>query len=122
MNWYLGVLKKYVVFRGRARRREYWMFTLFSVIITVVLAVLERIAGPFHESRVLATLYSLAVFLPTLAVAVRRLHDTGRSGWWLLIGFVPFIGWIILSVFLVLDSQPGENQYGANPKGTEILI
>jgi len=108
MNWYLAVLKKYVVFSGRARRKEYWMFTLVNVIVLVLLAVLKLNA--------LYGLYSLAVLLPSLAVLVRRLHDTGRSGWWFLIGLVPLIGGIILLVFRVQDSKPGENQYGANPK------
>jgi uncharacterized membrane protein YhaH (DUF805 family) len=113
MDWYLQALKKYAEFNGRARRTEYWMFALFNVIISLVLGLIEGIAG---GPGVLASLYSLAVFVPSIAVSVRRLHDTDRSGWWLLIGFVPLFGVIALLVFMVLDSQPGNNQYGANPK------
>jgi uncharacterized membrane protein YhaH (DUF805 family) len=118
MNWYLEVLKKYAVFNGRARRKEYWMFFLFNIIIEVVLGLVEGFAGIAPESgqSVLGTLYMLAVLLPSLAVVVRRLHDTDRSGWWLLIALVPIIGAIVLLVFMVQDSQPGENQYGPNPK------
>jgi len=114
MNWYLDVLKKYATFTGRARRTEYWMFALFNIIIIAVLTFLDTLMG---IPGVLSGLYSLAVFLPGLAVAVRRLHDTGKSGWWILIALVPFIGFIVLLVFMVLDSQPGENQHGPNPKG-----
>jgi uncharacterized membrane protein YhaH (DUF805 family) len=118
MNWYLEVLKKYAVFNGRARRKEYWMFFLFNIIIAVILGLVEGFAGiaPESDQSVLGTLYMLAVLLPGLAVGVRRLHDSDRSGWWLLIAFVPIIGAIILLVFMVQDSQPGENQYGPNPK------
>ena len=114
MNWYLDVLKKYAVFTGRARRKEYWMFVLFSVIVTIVLSLVEGIVG---GPGVLSGLYALAVLLPSIGVGVRRLHDTGRSGWWILIGLVPLVGIIVLIVFFVADSQPGTNQYGPNPKG-----
>ncbi len=113
MNVYLDVLKKYAVFSGRARRTEYWMFFLFNLLIAFVLGAIE---GIFKGSGLLGTLYSLAVFIPSLAVGARRLHDTNRSGWWLLISLIPLIGVIILIVFLVQDSQPGENKYGPNPK------
>lgn len=112
MHWYLEVLKKYAVFSGRARRREYWMFFLVNFIVGLVLAVIGRVL----DLEILQYLYSLAVLLPGLGVAVRRLHDTGRSGWWLLIALVPLIGAIVLLVFLVSDSQPDTNQYGPNPK------
>ena len=114
MNWYLDVLKKYAVFTGRARRKEYWMFVLFSVIVTIVLSLVEGIVG---GPGVLSGLYALAVLIPSIAVGVRRLHDTGRSGWWILIGLVPLVGIIVLIVFFVADSQPGTNQYGPNPEG-----
>lgn len=112
MNWYLDVLKKYVVFEGRARRMEFWMFNLISFIIVCVLSGIEVALGIFG----LSALYSLAVLLPSIAVAARRLHDTDRSGWWLLIAFVPFIGLIVLLVFYFLDGTPGDNRFGANPK------
>ncbi|OPL14085.1 MAG: hypothetical protein AVO34_06205 [Firmicutes bacterium ML8_F2] len=118
MHWYLDVLKKYFVFQGRAHRTEYWMFTLFSVLVYIALMIIEGILGMGSETGLglLSTLYSLAVLLPSLGVAVRRLHDTNRSGWWLLIGLVPIVGGIVLLVFMVMDSQPGSNQYGLNPK------
>jgi uncharacterized membrane protein YhaH (DUF805 family) len=114
MNWYLAVLKKYAVFGGRARRMEYWMFFLFNFIISFAIGFLESIIG---SPMILSTIYSLAVFVPGLAVTVRRLHDTGKSGWWILIAFVPFVGWLILLIFMFIDGTPGANQYGENQKG-----
>jgi len=119
MYWYMIALQKYAVFTGRAQRKEYWYFYLFSVLITLALAILDMLIGSFDKVSgvgVLSGLYSLAVLIPNLAVTVRRLHDTGRSGWWFLIVLVPFIGGIVLLIFLVQDSMPGTNQYGANPK------
>lgn len=113
MEWYLKVLKNYVGFQGRARRKEYWMFVLFNLIIGLVLGFVE---GMLNLSQVLSTIYTIAVFLPSLAVGVRRLHDTGRSGLWLLISFIPLIGLIVLLVFFCEDSKDHENQYGPNPK------
>lgn len=113
MNWYLEVLKKYAVFSGRARRKEYWMFILFNIIIIIVLGIVEGILG---IPGILSSLYCLAVLIPGIAVSVRRLHDTDRSGWWFLIGFVPLIGAIVALIFMVQDSKPGENRYGVNPK------
>lgn len=115
MNWYIEVLKKYVVFTGRARRKEYWFFVLFSFIITSVLSFIDMNLGIG-----LASIYSLAVLLPSIAVLVRRLHDTGRSGWWALLMLIPLIGAIVLIVFTVQDSKPGKNQFGNNPK--EIVV
>jgi uncharacterized membrane protein YhaH (DUF805 family) len=116
MNWYLEVLKKYAVFTGRARRKEYWMFVLVNAIIGLVLGLIgSSIAGDSGWS-LLSIIYSLAVLVPGLAVSVRRLHDTNRSGYWLFIYFVPFVGAIILLFLMVQDSQEGENQYGPNPK------
>lgn len=119
MNWYLEVLKKYAVFSGRARRKEYWFFILFNIIISLVLGVIDGFTGSYSEAAglgLLGGIYSLAVLIPGIAVTVRRLHDTGRSGWWFLIVLVPVIGALALLVFMVLDSKPGQNQYGANPK------
>jgi len=113
MNWYIEVLKKYAVFDGRARRTEFWMFSLFNFIITIVLLVAE---GLFGSSSIVSMLYSLAVLIPCITVSVRRLHDTDRSGWWLLIVLIPIIGVIVLIVFMVQDSKAGENKYGLSPK------
>ncbi|MFT3917352.1 MAG: DUF805 domain-containing protein [Anaeromyxobacteraceae bacterium] len=112
MDWYLGVLKKYVEFNGRARRTEYWMFLLINLAVSVGLMLVDGVLGTLF----LGTLYSLGVLLPSLAVTVRRLHDTSRSGWWILIGFVPVIGLIVLIIFMAQDSKPGTNEYGPNPK------
>jgi uncharacterized membrane protein YhaH (DUF805 family) len=112
MNWYTAVLKKYATFSGRARRKEYWMFTLINMIIITVLQIIDFTIGTMFISGI----YSLIVFLPSLAVAVRRLHDIGKSGWWLLINIIPVIGFIVMIVFLVKDSEPGPNKYGPNPK------
>lgn len=114
MEWYMKVIRNYAGFEGRARRQEYWMFTLFNVIISLVLSLLANIASFFS---ILSMLYALAVLLPSLAVGARRLHDTGRSGWMLLLGLIPVIGGIILIVFMCQDSQNGDNQFGPNPKG-----
>ena len=121
MSWYLKALKNYVGFNGRARRREYWFFTLFSFLMTIALSILDLIIFNLSSETVLGMFtgaYALAVIIPTLAVTFRRLHDTGKSGWWLLINFVPMIGSLIFIVLLLLDSQPGENQYGSSPKSS----
>ena len=122
MSWYLQVLKKYAVFRGRARRKEYWYFVLFNTIIITVLGLISILIGTGDSAgifTVLSWLYSLAVLLPSLGVSIRRLHDTGRSGWWLFIGLIPLIGTIILLIYMVSDSQAGTNQYGPSPKLVE---
>ncbi len=121
MSWYLEVLKQYAVFSGRARRKEYWFFFLFNILIAFVLGVIDGLIGTFTETGVgiLGTLYSLAVFIPGIAVSVRRLHDTNRSAWWLLIALIPLIGAIVLFIFMILDSTPGANQYGSNPKAID---
>ncbi|NMF58125.1 DUF805 domain-containing protein [Pseudanabaena yagii] len=115
MEWYLLALKKYAEFNGRAKRNEYWYFVLFNFLIALVLGFIDgllhlTVAGGLG---VLGSLYSLAVLVPGIAAGIRRLHDTGRSGWWLLIGFIPFVGVIILIVFLASESQPEPNQYDA---------
>lgn len=131
MNWYLKVLKQYVDFGGRARRTEYWMFTLFNVIISIVLGLVDGLvlgSGSFATASgagsvgfsanlgLLGSIYALAVLLPSLAVAVRRLHDTDRSGWWILIGLIPLVGGIVLLVFFVMEGTRGPNRHGADPK------
>ncbi|RLV61655.1 DUF805 domain-containing protein [Parashewanella curva] len=112
MEHFIGCLKKYADFSGRARRQEYWMFILFYLIFYVVLAVVDGLMGTW----ILTTVLSLGLLVPSLAVGARRLHDTGRSGWWLLIGLIPLIGSIVLLIFFVMDSHD-DNEYGPNPKG-----
>ena len=114
MNWYIGCWKKFVDFNGRARRQEYWMFVLFSFLASVALQIVDGILG---TAGALAGIYGLAALIPSLAVTVRRLHDTDRSGWMILISLIPIVGAIVLLVFLCSDSKPGDNRFGANPKG-----
>lgn len=119
MNWYLEVLKNYAVFSGRSRRKEYWYFVLFNIIIITALAGMDIAIGSFSSEAgigLLSGIYSLAVLIPGIAVSVRRLHDTDRSGWWLLIAFIPLIGYFALLIFTIQDSTPGQNKYGVNPK------
>ncbi|MDQ6647254.1 MAG: DUF805 domain-containing protein [Pseudomonadota bacterium] len=112
-DWYLKCVKgHYADFDGRARRTEYWMFFLANLIIAIVISLVGRII----HLPVLSSLYSLAVLLPGLAVGARRLHDTGRTGWWLLIGLLPVIGWIWLLVLFAIEGDRGSNPYGADPK------
>ena len=121
MNYFIDCLtKKYACFSGRARRQEYWMFVLFNIIAGIIIGVIAGVLVSVTNVAAFAflgTIYNLAVLIPGFAVLFRRLHDTGRSGWWWLLAFIPIIGWIVLIVFCCLDSQPGENQYGPNPKG-----
>ena len=112
MNWYIGALKNYAGFSGRARRTEFWMFFLVNVIIGIVIGVIDAIL----KTSIIGYLYELAVLIPTLAVGARRLHDTGKSGWWQLIGIIPFVGLIVLIIFWAAPGNPAPNQYGANPK------
>ena len=114
MDYYTGVLKKYADFSGRARRAEYWMFALINFVIGIVLAIVDGILG---TGGMVGLIYSVGVFIPSLAVLARRLHDTNRSGWWMLIALIPILGWIAILIFLTQDSTPGDNKYGPNPKG-----
>lgn len=120
MEWYLQALKKYATFEGRARRKEFWFFVLFNFLAMLALSIIDAVTGAYSEELgigLLSGLYALAVFIPSIAVTVRRLHDTDRSGWWILLSFIPLIGAIVLLVFEVLDSTPGDNRFGPNPKG-----
>ncbi|EKX87949.1 DUF805 domain-containing protein [Alloprevotella sp. oral taxon 473] len=119
MKYFLYCLQHYADFNGRARRSEYWYFVLFNFIVSILIGLsLGVIAGLLNVPALvyLAYLWSLAVFIPSLAVSVRRLHDIGRSGWWLLLSLIPLVGAIILIIWHCTDSQPGANQYGPNPK------
>ncbi|MBX9427187.1 MULTISPECIES: DUF805 domain-containing protein [Streptomyces] len=112
MNWYLEAFKKYAVFSGRARRKEFWMFQLISLIVSIILYGIDLAIG----MPLLGSLYALAILLPALGLFVRRLHDTDRSGWWILIGLVPLVGSIVLIVFACLEGDQRENGHGPNPK------
>ncbi len=119
MDYYFGVLKKYAVFRGRSQRKEYWMFCLFSTIISFAIGFIDVSLGTFDFETgygLLGGIYTVAILLPGVAVSVRRLHDTDRNGWWLFIVLIPIFGAITVFVFMVLDSTTGKNQYGDNPK------
>ncbi len=132
MEWYIKVLKQYNDFKTRARRKEYWMFFLFSIIISGTLGIIDNyfelyygasyefIEGSFVEkdstNGLLSGIYSLFILVPSLAVAVRRLHDVGKSGWMLLVALIPLIGAIWLLILFCKDSQIEENKWGANPK------
>jgi uncharacterized membrane protein YhaH (DUF805 family) len=114
---------KYADFNGRARRSEYWWFALFVGLLFVVLEILFGVLGQASSTLtgimgLLLLIVAVGLIVPSLAVGARRLHDTGKSGWWLLLNLVPF-GGIVLLVFFLLDSTPGPNQHGANPKGIE---
>ena len=118
MYWYLEVLKKYKDFSGRARRKEYWMFVLIDALIRLALSIVDfQLFGtPMDKYGPIIALYSNILFLPTLAVSIRRLHDVGKSGWMLLVLLIPIIGIIWIFILDIMDSEPDENKYGPNPK------
>ena len=124
MNWYLAVLKKYADFKGRARRKEYWMYTLFQILFGIVAMMLDGALGltvgllPYGF---IYLAYTLATFIPSLAVTCRRLHDTSKSGWMFLIVLIPIVGAIWLLVLMCLDSTPGTNKWGPNPKNEQAI-
>jgi uncharacterized membrane protein YhaH (DUF805 family) len=121
MKWFMIVLKKYADFSGRAQRAEYWFFILFYLLFFLGLSIVDNTLGLLNENigvGLLGGLFALALLIPSIAVSIRRLHDTSRSGWWLLIGLIPLVGEIVLLVFYCLDSTPGTNAYGPNPKET----
>ena len=131
MKWFLKCLKQYADFSGRARRREYWFFQLFNLIFFIViilslglianaLGANDSITPEFGLNTIIGLLiifYVLALTIPSIAVTIRRLHDTGNSGWMLFISLIPLIGPIWLFILYVKNSQPGENKWGPNPKG-----
>lgn len=119
MNWYLKVLRQYADFNGRARRKEYWMFVLINIMFMLVAMGFDNMLsidfggagyGPIY------LIYSLALVIPSFAVGIRRLHDTGRSGWMMLLSLIPLIGQIWLIVLFATEGNPGVNEYGSNPK------
>ncbi len=122
MNWYLKVLRQYADFNGRARRMEYWMFILFNIIFAIAAVILDNLLGLKFSSEIpygfIYLIYVLATLIPGIAVAVRRLHDVDKSGWFYLIAFIPIIGTIWLLILFFTEGTPGTNQYGVNPKET----
>ncbi len=118
MYWYIKVLKSYAVLAGRARRQEFWMFVLVNMVISIALTLMDTAVfdAPVEGIGPLYGIYGLGVMVPGITVTVRRLHDIGKSGWYVLLALIPFVGGIWLLVLTCLDSQPGDNQYGPNPK------
>lgn len=132
MDWFLDVIKnKYAKFDGRARRKEYWMFQLFYYIFLCLIFLFTAIGISINNTgsfpilgsilmgigAIILTIFMFGLIIPSLALTIRRLHDIGRSGWWILIGAIPYIGPIVLFIFCCLDSESGTNKYGPNPKG-----
>jgi uncharacterized membrane protein YhaH (DUF805 family) len=137
MEWMLMPLRRYADFSGRSRRKEYWMFVLFTLLVYLALAVVFFVGGGatglFDQTGAppelgvigwlvfgLFGIFALAIFIPSLAVMVRRLHDQDKSGWFILLQFIPYIGGIIILVFMCIDGTRGENRYGPDPKGENI--
>lgn len=123
MNWYFQVLRKYAVFAGRARRKEYWMFGLIHTLIIFALRYPHPFTATIDPERHLdqiRMLYLFATFIPFVAVSVRRLHDTNRSGWWCLLVLIPLIGFIPALIFMTEAGQPGDNRFGPDPKSESI--
>lgn len=133
MEWMILPLRRYAQFSGRARPKEYWMYVLFLILCSMAISIVEAAlglgvtdrwawrhgwmmgAGAYHSGGPLTALFWLGTFVPSLAVSVRRLHDTDRSGWWLLLWLIPFVGWIILLVFMVTGGTRGPNRFGPDP-------
>lgn len=123
MNHYLSVLKQYAVFSGRCRRKTFWLFLLFSTLISLACSAVDELLGLriFREQGLLSFLYSVAVLLPSLGVGVRRLHDLDRSGWWLLIMLIPLVGTLLLLIYFCLRGTAGPNRFGADPLDAPAL-
>lgn len=122
MNYYSICLSKFADFSGRARRREYWTFVLVNCLIALLLLTLGLTFGEDSPaSNIMVTIFYLIMLVPNLSVSVRRLHDIGKSGWYMFLSLIPLIGGLILLIWSLMDSEPGENQYGKNPKEEENL-
>lgn len=120
MNWYLKVFKQYLDFSGRARRKEYWMFILFHFIALFLLITIDTTIGTTYgeaEVGILYMVYFVLSIIPGLAVSVRRLHDLGKSGTWIFINFIPFIGGLWFLILTCMEGESKSNKWGQNPKG-----
>jgi uncharacterized membrane protein YhaH (DUF805 family) len=120
VNWLVNPLKKYVVFSGRASRKEYWMFVLWIILIYLVLVLLDNFLKIKLDDvpsfvALLSRIWAWAVALPLVSICVRRLHDTSRSAWWLMIGLVPVLGLIGLFVYMIMNGTTGNNKFGLDP-------
>jgi uncharacterized membrane protein YhaH (DUF805 family) len=135
MEWMLMPLRRYADFSGRSRRKEYWMFTLFILLVYAVVGILFVMGANFAAlgtggdpeisvigwiAIALFVIFALAIIIPSIAVIVRRLHDQDKSGWFILIQFVPYIGGIVMLVFMCIEGTKGENRFGPDPKGQNI--
>ncbi len=127
MEWFIKVLRNYAVFDGRARRKEFWMFVLFNIIIGIVISIIDNILGTTYKVDsflgantikigILNSIYSLGLLIPSIAVSIRRLHDLGKSGWYYLLVFIPLIGSIWLIILFATQGNSGENAFGPDPK------
>lgn len=119
MKWYLKCWKQYADFSGRARRKEYWMFVLFNIIVAIIAGIIDGVLGLINPEiglGIFGGLYSLAVLIPSIAVAVRRLHDIGKSGWYYLLGLIPIVGTIVLLIWFCTEGEHGVNKWGEDPK------
>ncbi|MCM2679883.1 DUF805 domain-containing protein [Echinimonas agarilytica] len=112
MDYFVDALRKFAVFSGRERRKSYWMFVLFYLIFYIVAALIDQMIG----GMTISTIFTLLLLVPSISISARRLHDTGRTGWWQLIGLIPLVGMLVLIFFYCQDSDDGANDYGANPK------
>ncbi|MHB8087994.1 MAG: DUF805 domain-containing protein [Anaerolineaceae bacterium] len=124
MKYYVAALKKYAVFSGRASKKEFWMFVLFNILVSLVLGIFDYILGTTYGPReigILSSIYSLVVFLPSLGVAIRRLHDIGNIGWWVFISLVPIIGIIWYVIIMSKNGDPAENAFGPVPETSPAL-
>ena len=115
MNFFIEALQKYADFSGRATRQQYWMFMLFYILIYIGLSLIETAFGSSGIG-ILSLLFTLGLLVPSIAILARRLHDIGKSGWWMLLALIPLVGAIIVLVFTILDSEKESNQYGESTK------
>ena len=119
MTWALMPLQKYAVFTGRSRRKEFWMFVLFTFVVEIILAIIDAIIGTYNTAvgmGLLSGLFYLAILVPSIALNTRRLHDIGKSGWFQLLFLIPIVGFILWIIWMVRDGDEGMNQYGPSPK------